>query len=522
MVTGGRWVAIVTAVASTLALSSGCAGAKPQTAQTSPIRVLEMPAVVVAVPSSQQILQGVADSVLAAPAWRNARWGILMVDAASGDTIVSRDAGRLFMPASNQKLLTAAIALQALGPDHQWRTPVLLHGRQLGSTFAGNLLVAGSGDPSISDALRGGSAASAFDGIIPALAARGIRTITGRVMAVGDAFEGSTTGYGWAADDFDEPYSAAVDELLYNEGQHTVHVIAGATAGARVRVRQAPTNQYPPLQVTAVTRAVGTSGTPLRAAYDSTGLVIGISGSLQVGDSIGVTVAYRHPTDAFTAALAARLAEAGVRIRHRFLAVDDTARRDADTLHVIVSAPFADVLRRMQKSSQNQIAELLFRTAGRAMSGVGTADSARAVAARTLLSWGVSAQDATYRDGSGLSRHNYVTPEAIVRVLDTMRRSPWFALYRDALPIAGVDGTMANRLRNSAAAGNVRAKTGTLDKARSLSGYVHSADGRLVMFSLLANNFSLPAREVERVQELLLTLVSGTSLGAVRAVPGHN
>ena len=163
----------------------------------------------------------------------------------------------------------------------------------------------------------------------------------------------------------------------------------------------------------------------------------------------------------------------------------------------------------LQKPSQNQIAELFFRTAGLVASGSGDADSARAVSVRTLATFGISNEHAAYRDGSGLSRHDYVTPRALVRVLDAMHRAPWADLYRSALPLAGVDGTIANRMKNSPAANNASAKTGTLDKARSLSGYVNSADGHVVIFSMMCNSFTVPNREVERVQDLLVSTLAG-------------
>jgi len=458
-----------------------------------------MPVADVPPPTTRAIVQGIVDSVLAAPMWRNARWGMLIVDAERGDTLVSHDADRLFMPASNQKLLTGAIALQRLGPDFRWRTPVLLHGVQRGTTFHGDLLVQGSGDPSISDALRGGRAASAFDGVADALAARGITRLRGRIVPVGDALPGLTTGYGWAYDDFDYGYSAAVDELVLNEGELSLRVRAGTKPGARVQVERAPTRRYPPLAVEAITRdSVVTPGAPRPPAR--------------------LTVAYRHPSDAFVAALGEALAGRAIAVQARALVRRDTAGRAPDTLTVIESAPFADVLRRMQKPSQNQIAELLFRTAALVTTGSGSADSAQAVGARTLAEWGITSADAAYRDGSGLSRHDYLTPRAVVRVLDAMRRSPWAALYRESLPVAGVDGTIGNRMRGTPAQGNAQAKTGTLDKTRALSGYVTTADGRLVLFSLLANNFTVPTREVERVQDLLVSTLAGRSLAAPAAV----
>ena len=496
-----------------------------------------MPMATIAMPGTRDTLQYLVDSVLAAPMWRNARWGILLVDAERNDTILSHDADRLFMPASNQKLLTAAIALQHLGPDFRWRTPVLLDGTQRGSVFHGDLLVQGSGDPSISDALRGGRASSAFDAILDTLQARGIKRITGRVLPWGDALPGATTGFGWAWDDFDAGYSAAIDELTYNEGELYLHIVAGSKIGSPVTVRRAPTERYPAVRIEAITRDTATSAVsaiaprpmPLSVVYDSIGHQVVVSGTMPQGDRTRVTLAYRHPSDAFLAALGDALRARKISVQGSVIARPaphgpgrvasrSTKRAVAhaiDTLGVIESVSFADVLRRMLKPSQNQMAELIFRTSGYVASGDGSLDSARAVGTRTLAGWGITGQDVAYRDGSGLSRHDYLTPRAVVRVLDAMHRSPWYAVFRDGLPIAGVDGTIANRMKDTPAQGNARAKTGTLDKARALSGYVTSSDGRLLFFSLLCNNFSVPTREVERVQDLLVRTMAGGTFPAL-------
>ena len=519
-----RYAASVAAMTLGVTLAAGCArgtAASVNAPRPEPSAALMMPAAIVPAPTTQFVLQGIVDSVLAAPMWRSARWGLLIVDAERGDTILSNDADKLFMPASNEKLLTGAIALQTLGPDFRWRTPVLLHGHQRKSTWQGDLLVSGSGDPGVSDSLNGGTAMNAFTPVRDALAARGITRITGRVRAIGDAFPGLTTGYGWAYDDFDAAYSAAVDELLFNEGVLVLKARAATRVGGAVTVASAPTRSYPRLSVQALTRdsvaspADGRRPSRLEAVYDSIGDRVMVTGTLALGDSASITLSYRHPNDAYVAALTQSLEDGGIRVIGRALAKADTGGRAADTVAVLQSAPLSDVLRRMQKPSQNQIAELLFRTSGLRASGDGSADSARAVGMRTLATWGITTADAAYRDGSGLSRHDYVTPRAIVKVLDAMRRSPWFATYRDALPIAGVDGTIGSRMKGTAAAGNARAKTGTVDKARSLSGYVTTADGRLVMFSMLSNNFTAPNREVERVQDLLVTTLAGRPLGGI-------
>ena len=146
---------------------------------------------------------------------------------------------------------------------------------------------------------------------------------------------------------------------------------------------------------------------------------------------------------------------------------------------------------------------MLLRTIGLERGGAGTADSGRKVVERQLTEWGVPPQTYVIRDGSGLSRYDYLAPEAIVHILDAMRRSPNFQLFYDALPIAGVDGTIGNRMKGTAAENNVHAKTGSVANARSLSGYVRTANGRTLIFSLLANNWTVPARDVTHMQDVI-------------------
>jgi serine-type D-Ala-D-Ala carboxypeptidase/endopeptidase (penicillin-binding protein 4) len=480
----------------------------PPTAVVTPVA---MPAATVAPPSPRIIVTHLADSSISAPMWRNARWGVLIVDATTGDTLYTHDADKLFMPASNQKLLTAAVAMQVLGPDYVWRTPVLLQGVQRGATFRGNVIVVGAGDPSVSDTMHQGDARTAFNPVADALAARGIRRVQGAIVTSGDLFPGQTSGFGWEVDDLDTPSGAAVDELLFNEGELRLSVRGAAKAGRAPTVVRAPTTSYPPLVIDATTRLASDTGRRLDIEYDSVAAVLRLTGTIAEGDSARLTTSYRHPNDAYRAAMIEQLGVRGIKVT----GTAATWRRPptADTLVTLVSPPLRDVLPRLQKPSQNQIAEIFFRTSGLRASGSGQVDSARAVAARTLAALGIPPEHVAYRDGSGMSRHDYVTPRALVRVLEAMRTSPNGALFRAALPLAGVDGTIANRMKGTPAAGNANAKTGTLDKTRSLSGYVTTVDGHVVIFSMLCNNFTVSTREVERVQDLLVSTLAGVQLG---------
>lgn len=449
------------------------------------------------------------DSMIDAPAFSNAQWGVLIVDPARGDTLYSRNAGKLFMPASNQKLVTGAVALALLGPDYRWTTRYATNGRLRGATIDGDLVVVGHGDPTVSDHMLG-DAMTPLRAVADTLYARGIRRLTGAVIRGGDAFPDAPLGYGWAWDDLDEAYAAGVDELTWNEGFTRVIVHGDG------HIRTAPGSTYPRVRVRR-TSAADVAPRTLTGTRDmGTGDIV-LSGPMpRGGDSAVLEVALMRPATAYLAALAQALTERGIRVGSGTTTapsetVADTAR--LMTLLTVLSPPVREMMPVLQKPSQNQMTELLYKTMGLELTGVGTADSARAVVERQLRAWGVDSQGAVVRDGSGLSRHDYITPASVVRVLDAMRRDSAFTVFYNALPIAGVDGTIRARMRGTLAQGNVRAKTGYIDRARSLSGYVTTADGRMLLFSLLSNNWTTSVRDVERVQDAIAVHLA--SLGGV-------
>lgn len=466
-------------------------------------------------PGSRAELRHAIDSMVAEPKFSNAHWGILVVDPARGDTLYSRNAGKLFMPASNQKLVTGAVALTLLGADYQFSTAYAARGAVEGGVLRGDLVVSGRGDPSMSDHMRT-DVMQAMRSVPDSLRAHDVRYVSGRLQRGGDAFPDAWHGFGWAWDDFDFAYSAGVDELFFNEGMFQVTLRAGQRDGARATTSVRPDIGYPSLRsmVTTVHRpdsVRGPDGTmrlpqprSLSASMDSASNVVTITGQMYPNDSTTLDVAYRDPGLAYLFAIRKTLADQALMVEG---GLDPRPPRDTsaklDTLFVMKSPPLREILPALEKPSQNQIAEILFKTLGLERTGVGTADSGRAVIERQLTEWGIAPTSFAVRDGSGLSRHDYIAPDAIVRVLDVMRKSPSFAVYRDALPLAGVDGTIANRMRGTPAAGNVHAKTGFVDKARSLSGYVTTANGHVLIFSLLCNNWTTTSREVDQVADAI-------------------
>jgi D-alanyl-D-alanine carboxypeptidase/D-alanyl-D-alanine-endopeptidase (penicillin-binding protein 4) len=485
------------AFAAIAALASAC---RPNTAPT-PMSIST---------GSRAGLRAFIDSMADAPEFANAHWGILIVDPARGDTLYSRNAGKLFMPASNMKILTSATAITQLGPDYRYRTTFASRGSITDGTLDGDLLVIGRGDPSVSDHML-------KDAMIPlrliadSIARRGIKHVTGRVVPYGNAFPGDVFGYGWTYADFEDSYSAPIDELLFNEGFSVAHIRGAARAGESATVTVGPA-QFPAVRASVMTveRAPGDSGrlTRVRSRKDSTTWQEIITGRIGVNDSATIELVHHDPDQAYVAAVAEALTAAGIQIDNN----GESGTGPIDTLATLSSPPLSEILEALMKPSQNQIAEMLFRTIALEKYGAGRPDSAAAAVRAQLAQWGVPPSEAVVRDGSGLSRYDYISPRTVVRIFDAMKKAPTFQVYYDALPIAGVDGTIRNRMKGTPAENNVHAKTGSVALSRSLSGYVTTADGEMLIFSFLSNNWTVPVRSVERVQDAIAARLAGMRL----------
>lgn len=393
------------------------------------------------VPDTRLALARAADSVFHDPKFRTAMWAALIVDPAKGDTIYSLNPRKLVMPASNMKVITAAVALHLLGPDFRFRTTFAAR-CDAGRKRCSELLVTGRGDPTVSTRFHGDPLAP-LRPVADSLRARGITGIAGPLVAAGDAFPGSIYGYGWEYDDLGEDYGAGIDDLVFNEGLEAVEMLTSTGAGVR----------------------------SVDPATD--------------------------PRQAYLKALSVALRQRG--FAHDGILASDTGRpalAPAETLFVMQSPPLSDVLGAMLKPSQNQIAEIVLRTIGLERTGVGRPDSGAAVVRRQLLEWGADSMEFSIRDGSGLSRHNYVTAATMVRVLSVMNAHPHSALFHEALPAVGVSGTVQSWLRGTSAERNAHGKTGTLGAVRAFSGYVRTAGGATLIYSFICNNYLVPTSAV--------------------------
>lgn len=446
-------------------------------------------------------LAAALDSIFDDTLFASAHWGVEVRSLKTGRTIYAREPGKMVVPASNMKLVTAAAALEALGPDYRYRTRVATAGTVRGGVLQGDLIVFGSGDPTISERFFG-DVRTTFSAWADSLRAHGIQRISGDVIGNDDVFDDVPLGRGWAWDDVEGSYSAEVGGLELNEGFVTVRVEAGSD-GPRVTSHPvAP--RWVPIESAVTLGAPGSQPSVAIHHGDSVSAIV-VSGALPAdAPAVEEEISVRDNTRFFADALRQALVDAGIRVDGGALDADDTAREDpaaATTIFTHTSPPLRDILPGFLKPSQNQIGEMLLKTLGHELRGTGTAGAGLAVVDSMVRLWRLPRPLLSQADGSGLSRYNLVAPAFLVALLEAESRSPNAQVFFDALPVAGVDGTLETRMRGTPAQGTVHAKTGTLSGVRSLSGHLTTAAGERLVFSIIVNNHTRSARDADRVAE---------------------
>jgi D-alanyl-D-alanine carboxypeptidase/D-alanyl-D-alanine-endopeptidase (penicillin-binding protein 4) len=314
------------------------------------------------------------------------------------------------------------------------------------------------------------------------------------VIGDDNAFEDEGLGFGWSWDDLPDEYAAGVSALQYNESTVRLTIVPGPRAGDWAGVSLQPGDSGLTVDSSLTTSASGTPASIIAKRLPGSSRVEARGTVPLAGTPMTRLLSVDNPTQFFVSAFRAALIAHGVDVRGPAVDVDDI--RDpptrSDTAAIVHrSAPLSTLALRLMKDSQNLYAETFLKTmsAGRPA----TAAAGLAAAQATLQTWGVSSDSLIYRDGSGLSRYDYVTAEALVTVLTHMERQPTLkGPFEASLPIAGRDGSLASRMKGTPAEGKARAKTGSMSNVRSLSGLVTAADGEELVFSILANNFETP------------------------------
>jgi len=437
-------------------------------------------------------------------------WGVDIRSIETGEHLYEINAGKLMMPASNMKILTLAATADALGWDYRFTTTLETRGAVSDGVLHGDLIVRSNGDPTINSRER--RAEAVLSEWTRALQAAGIFSIDGRIVGDDQAFDDEGIGAGWAWDYLQYGYAAPVGALEFNEDLAALTVSPGPSAGATAMVALSAGSGLELLNRATTGAAESENTIDYRRHLDRA--VLEVTGSIPVGaQSDTRTVAVINPTVFFAQSLKDGLVARGIAVAGEAVDFDDIAGEmpggELRVLATTPSPPLSVIATVLMKASQNLYAETLLKALGAARNGLGTAEGGRVAVRSALDAWGIPRDAYVLYDGSGLSRYNYVTPSTLVAVLEHMYKDP---RHHDAfvatLPIAGKDGTIGSRLRRTRAEGNAVAKTGSIANVRSLSGFVKTRDGEMVVFSILANDFVIPAATINWMADLGVEILS--------------
>jgi serine-type D-Ala-D-Ala carboxypeptidase/endopeptidase (penicillin-binding protein 4) len=487
-------------------------GAQPNSNATAPATAA-MPS-----PAAARFAQRAERAVQAAPVDKG-EWGLLVVDGVTGETLYEKNADKYFVPASNMKLLTTALALDKLGPDYRFRTTVETSGT-LGADgkLTGDLILVGRGDPNLSNRKYPFETKEEFEGppekvlgeLADSVAARGVKEISGDIVGDDSYFPRERYPDGWEIDDMVWEYGAAISALVVDDNTATLVLTPGQHAGEAVNAEMQPR-----IEEFVVKNEVLTAGAKekadLRLTREPGSSTVVVSGVMPArGEPRKLVLAIQEPAHHAAAMLARLLAERGVKCDGKTRAQHDPDPPESAraVLAEHLSIPLGDSIKLVNKISQNLHTEVLLRVAARQDGRWADPEDLLKFPKAFYEKVGIAPDDVVQTDGSGLSRHDMVTPRAFVAVLQYAQKQPWFSFYYDSLPIAGQDGTLNERMKDAAIAGRIHAKTGSVAHVRALSGYVETAGGRRLIFSFLSNNQYGKNHEVhDAIDELCLAML---------------
>ncbi len=443
--------------------------------------------------------------------------GICVMDVASGQVLYAYDPDRALATASTMKAITTATALATLGPGYRFETKIALGGRLADGILEGDLLIVGSGDPTLgSDRLRSSDGQTALlAGWVEAIRQAGIREIRGAIIGDDSYFPTQMTPGNWGWEDMGNYYGAGASGLNFDENLYQLHFSSGAPGTAATLIGTEP--EMPLLFVNEVLAGPAGSGDNayiFGAPYTQLRYV---RGSIPPNKS-RFTIKGSMPDPALFCAqqLGEALKAAGLPVgqpastsRLRALA-GKPLPQPGQVVHVHQSAPLADIAQATNFSSINLYAEAIACRLAVFQRKPGLSGEGAAMMEGYWSGQGVNTRGMRPQDGSGLSPNNVVTARQFAEILTKAARAPYAASYLASLPVAGQSGAMKSSMAGTVAEGKVRAKSGYIAGVRGYVGYADLPDGRRVAFAMLANHFEgSPGTMKSRWETLMVQLVQG-------------
>jgi serine-type D-Ala-D-Ala carboxypeptidase/endopeptidase (penicillin-binding protein 4) len=479
--------------------------------------------------SAASLAQEIDRALVSTQAARTAFWGIQVVDLDGARVLYRWNADHFFVPASNTKLFTTALALTRLGADFTFQTRVLADAPPDASGVVTGLRLVGGGDPNLSARAvpyqKGpitGNPLAAIEELADQIVARGVKRVAGDIVGDDTWYLWQPYAAGWEIEDPESDDGPPISALTINDNVLTMTLAPGAREREPAVLSLSPAIEYYRIDNRVLTVAPG-GERRVRLSRIPGSLDTRLWGTLPLGGrEVNLAMSIEDPARYAAMALRGALEDRGVIVEGAAVArhlypneVADPAQGPAvqpppgAELARRVSAPLLEDLRITDKVSQNLHAELALRAVGRARRNVGSFEAGLEELKAFLAEAGIAPEQYNFRDGSGLARLNLVTPAAVIGLLRYMYGGPHREQWIGLLPVGGQDGSLSNRFTDSAAAGRVYAKTGSLSHVSALSGYIHRANGRWVAFSILVNNYNVPAAEVRSVMDRICNLIEG-------------
>lgn len=467
-------------------------------------------------PKTTAELQTRISEILAKPELAPAVVGVKITSLDTGRVLFQENATKLLRPASNMKLYTVAAALDKLSPDYRFKTVVYSNTKlDASGVLRGDLTIQGRGDPTFAARFNNGDYLKGIDNLAARIVIAGVKRVEGDLVGDESYFVGPKYGSGWEWEDLTWSYGAEISPLTVNDNALDLFIKPGHAVTASAVITTGPPDPLLTIVNKVITAAKGTKRelSIYRGLGENT---VTIVGNIAVDDP-GYTgaIAISHPALLFVYLLRAALAQKGVVITGKSrtngtmnqpilppipqIAYTSGAPAPKVQLEIttLESPPLSVIAAQTLKPSQNLYTELILRTLGTMTLPPPTMPPLRQTSENLgveAVKWflktaGIPAESLRLDDGSGLSRGDMITADSTVQLLTFMNKHRYADVFRGALPIAGVDGTLRNRMRGTPAQNNVRAKTGSLSSAASLGGYVTTAAGEKLAFAVIVNNY---------------------------------
>lgn len=469
---------------------------------------------------------------MSTPVVRRGRVGIKIVSLNSGKVVFENDADKYFMPASNMKNFTVATAMERLTPDFRFVTSVYANAKPDGAgTIKGDLRIFGRGDVSISTAFFGTTPNDpetyykGIDRLVERIAAADVKRIEGSIVGDESYFKGFALPGTWEWDDLQSYYGAEISALPLNDNAVDLAVMPGTIGGPCVATISPTNTLFHVINTCTTTVASVKRELSVNKRIDRN--VLEIAGSMPVGDAgFNNPISITHPADLFLMLLKRRLESHGISVAGGTRTMPPTIKADTNQIEIakLESPPFSVIAAKTLKPSQNMYTETILWTlgeergrlldipTGQIVRNDLSPDSSMAglnVVKSFLKEVGIPDEGILQYDGSGLSRHDLITPSAVVTLYSYMaKQSKYAQAWRDSLTIGGVDGTLKNRFKGTAAAGNIRGKTGTIDQVSALSGYMTTAAGEPVVISIVVNGVAEPRQRTSLIDDIVISLAN--------------